>query len=61
MAVTGPIVLRLWGIVNPNKVDISSTGTFTVALMYENDVLEGNFNIKGIVPLLAPGMLLTYS
>lgn len=56
MNVTGPITLRLWGIVNPNKVDISKTGTFTVALMYEDDALEGNFNIPGIVPLLAPGI-----
>ena len=57
MNVTGPITIRLWGIVNPNKVDISKTGTFTVALMYEDDALEANFNIPGIVPLLAPGMI----
>lgn len=55
MTVTGPITIRLWGIVNPNKVDITRTGTFAFALMQDDEVLEGNFLITGIVPLLAPG------
>ena len=55
MTITGPITLRLWGVVNPNKVDISRTGTFSLALMQGDDVIEGNFAIPGIVPYLAPG------
>lgn len=54
MTVTEPITLRLWGVVNPNKVDITRTGTFTLALMQDDDVIEGNFAIPGIIPYLAP-------
>lgn len=54
MPVTGPITLRLWGIINPNKVDIQSTGAFGLALMNDTTALEGNFQITGIIPLLAP-------
>jgi hypothetical protein len=55
MNVTGAISIRIWGIVNPNKVDITKTGTFGLALMYQDVALEGDFTISGIVPLLAPG------
>lgn len=58
MNVTGPITLRLWGIVNPNKVDITKTGSYTFALMYGDVAIEANNNdIAGIVPFLAPGTL----
>jgi hypothetical protein len=53
--VTEPITIRIFGIVNPNKVDITKTGAFGFALMLGDEALEGNFNIPGIVPLLAPG------
>ena len=55
MEVTGPITIRLWGIVNPNKLDITRTGSFGFALMEGDNILEGNFQIPGIIPLLAPG------
>lgn len=55
MEVTEPITIRLWGIVNPNKLDITRTGYFGFALMEDDNILEGNFQIQGVIPLLAPG------
>ena len=56
MTVTGYISIRLWGVVNPNKVDITKTGSYAFALMYGDVAIEANNNeISGIVPLLAPG------
>jgi hypothetical protein len=55
MTVTGTITIRLWGIINPNKVDIQSTGAFGLALMSGTTALEGDFQIQGLIPLLAPG------
>jgi hypothetical protein len=58
MDVTGLISIKVSGVVNPNKVDITSTGKFGLALMYNENVIEGSFAISGIVPLLAPGNLI---
>jgi len=61
MPVTGPITIRLWGIVNPNKLDITRTGAFGFALMEDDNVIEGNFQITGIIPLLAPGSFICFA
>jgi len=57
MDVTEPITIRLFGIVNPNKVDITRTGSFGLALMEEDIAIEGKFDITGIIPLLAPNSI----
>ena len=56
MNVTNAISINLWGIVNPNRIDNTRTGSFGIGLVDQfNNIIEGNFNLQGIIPLLAPG------
>jgi hypothetical protein len=56
------ITIKIWGIVNPNRVKNSRTNYFGFGLMDSSgkSIIEGKMDITGVIPLLAPGFFIEF-
>lgn len=59
------ISIDVWGVTNPNRVNNDQTSYFGIGLLNNNSngnnnqsLIEGTFTIQGIIPLLAPGLII---